>query len=71
MEAKKGKAFVVLKAVLDPFATSYQLQKTQFSYRTPSQNYAQNGFDVIQSWLVFQFSSWLGVNASKKAFSSG
>ena len=50
MEAKKGKAFVVLKAVLDPFATSYQLQKTQFSYRTPSQNYAQNGFDVIQSW---------------------
>ena len=49
MEAKKGKAFVVLKAVLDPFATSYQLQKTQFSYRTPSQNYAQNGFDLSVS----------------------
>ena len=37
MEANMGKAFVVLKAGLDPIATPFQLHKTKCSHQTPSQ----------------------------------
>ena len=37
MEANMGKAFVVLKAGLDPIATPFHLQKTTCSHQTPSQ----------------------------------